>query len=87
MASSGIGNHLSFGLGSAGALDPASLVPLAALLAILVTAVGALRATGNRPRPRARLGGVAFAMQLHHHPRTQHRVVLGPADPLGHLPT
>jgi hypothetical protein len=60
---------------------------LAALLAILVTAVGALGAAGDRPRQHARLGGVAFAVQLHHHPRPQHRVVLGPAHPLGQLPT
>jgi hypothetical protein len=60
---------------------------LAALLAILVTAVGALRAAGNRSRPRAGLGGMAFAVQLYHYPGTEDRVVLGGADPLGQLPT
>jgi hypothetical protein len=30
---------------------------------------------------------VAFAVQLHHYPRPQHRVVLGAAHPLGQLPT
>jgi hypothetical protein len=66
----GVGDHLPLGLGSPAALDPAGLLTLAALPAILVTAVGALRAAGNRPRPHAGLGGVAFAVQLHHHPRT-----------------
>jgi hypothetical protein len=85
--SAGIGNHLSFGLGSAGALDLAGPVTLAALLAIGLAAVGALGAAGDRPGPRAGLGGVAFAVQLHHHPSAQGRVVLGTPHPLGQLPT
>jgi hypothetical protein len=68
-------------VGSVGALSPAATV--ATLLAVLVAAVGALRAASDRPRAGAGLGGVAFAVQLHHHPRAEHRVVLGAADPLG----
>jgi hypothetical protein len=62
-------------------------VPVTALLAVEVAAVGAVGATGDRPRAGAGLGRVAFAVQLYHHPRAQHRVVLGPAHPLGQLPT
>jgi hypothetical protein len=87
VASSGVGNQLPLGLGSVSTLDPAGLVTLVTLLAILVAALGALRAAGDRPRPRARLGGVVFAVQLHHYPGTQGRVVLGAAHPRGQLLT
>jgi hypothetical protein len=55
MVSSGVGNQLPLGLGSVSTLDPAGLVMLVTLLAILVAAVGTLSAAGDRPRPRARL--------------------------------
>src|SRR6266508_1164411 len=84
VSSSGIGNHLPLGLGAANALGPAGLVMLAALLAVEVATVGA---AGDRPSASAGLGGVAFAMQLHHYPRAKHRVVLGAAHPLGQLTT
>jgi hypothetical protein len=72
-------------VGSVGAIGAAGTV--AALLAVGVAAVGALGAAGDRPGTGAGLGGVAFGVQLHHHPGAQGRVVLGAADPLGQLPT
>jgi hypothetical protein len=53
-----------------------SLSRWSALLAVGLAAVGALGAAGDRPGAGGGLGGVAFAVQLHH-PRPQHRVVLG----------
>jgi hypothetical protein len=74
-------------VGSVGAVGAARTVAVAALLAVGLAAVAALGAAGDRPGAGAGLGGVAFGVQLHHHPRTQGRVVLGAADPLGQLPT
>jgi hypothetical protein len=59
VASSGIGNHLPLGLGLLGALDPAGLVTLAALLAILVTARSARRVIAH-----ARVLGLAAWLSL-----------------------
>ena len=92
MGSAGIGHHPPFlrSVGSAGpfvtdgAVGLAALGPAGALAGQPVAAVGA---ASDRPRPRGGLGRVAFGVQLHHHPRAQGRVVLGPADPLGQLPT
>jgi hypothetical protein len=92
IGSAGIGNHLPrLGplVGAAGPVTAAGvvgLVALAALLAVLVAGVGALGAAGDRPGADAGLGRVAFCVQLHHHPGTQYRVVLGPTNPLGQLP-
>jgi hypothetical protein len=83
MESAGISNRLPLGPGSTGALASAGTV--AALLAVGLAAVGALGAAGDRPGARARLDRVAFAVQLHHHPGTEGRVVLGAADPGGQL--
>jgi hypothetical protein len=85
VGSAGIGNHRPLGLRSAGWLDPAGTVTLAALLAVEVAAVGAVGPAGDRPGAGGGLGGVAFGVQLHHHPGTEHRVVLGTAHPLGQL--
>ena len=90
--SAGVGRHrpLLELVGSAGAVDPVAAVGMAAvaaLVAVDVAAVGALGAAGDRPGAGAGLGGVAFGVQLHHHPGAEHRVVLGAADPLSQLPT
>jgi hypothetical protein len=74
-------------VGSVGAVGAACTVTVAALLAVGLAAVAALGVAGDRPGAGAGLGGVAFAVQLHHHPRTEGRVVLGPPDPLGRLLT
>jgi hypothetical protein len=92
VGSAGIGYHLPL-LGlvrSAGSVGPTGAVGVAALIGLLavgVAAVGALGAAGDRPGAGAGLGGVAFAVQLHHHPGAEYRVVLGAPYPLGQLLT
>jgi len=86
MGSAGIGNHAPF-LGLVGSVDEVGVAAVGALLAVEVAAVGAVGAAGDRPGAGAGLGRVAFAVQHHHHPGTEGRVILGAADPLGQLPT
>ena len=89
MGSAGIGNHppLVVLVGSVVAPGAAALVALAALLVVLMAVVSALGAASDRPGAGAGLGCVAFGVQLHHHPGAEGGVVLGPAHPLGQLPT
>jgi hypothetical protein len=86
VTSSGIGHQLPLGLGSPGALDPAGPVTLAAVLAILLTVLGArvvveLHSESHAAKPSARAWAITRRAQ-----RAQHRVVLRAADPLGQLP-
>jgi hypothetical protein len=87
LVAAGIGNHPPL-LGLAGSTVAGGVAgTVTALLAVGLAAVSALGAAGDRPGAGAGLGGVAFAVQLHHHPGAQHRVVLGASHPLGQLPT
>src|SRR5829696_3896398 len=77
MGSAGIGNHprsSSCWLGRWGAVGAVGLAALTTLLAVGLAAVAAVGAASNRPGAGAGLGGVAFAVQLHHHPGAEHRV-------------
>jgi hypothetical protein len=77
-------------MGSVGAIPAVlalSVAVLGAAGALADQPVGAVGAAGDRPDAGTGPGGVAFGVQLHHHPGAEGCVVLGAAHPLGQLPT